>query len=63
MNYDVKLDDAQAGDEVGEIQVFLDKQLIKTLKLYTMNKIDKLIDSKTLQIREILWDENLDENK
>ena len=58
----VQLDDAKEGDEVGEIKVFLDKHLIKTIKLYTMNKIDKLIDSKTLQISEILWEENINED-
>lgn len=58
----VQLDDAKEGDEVGEIKVFLDKHLIKTIKLYTMNKIDKLIDGKTLQISEILWEENINED-
>lgn len=58
----VQLDGAKEGDEVGEIKVFLDKHLIKTIKLYTMNKIDKLIDSKTLQISEILWEENINED-
>ncbi len=62
IEYDVKLDDAKAGDEVGEIKIFLHEQLIKTIKLYTMNKIDKLIDSNTLQINELLWEEKLNEN-
>ncbi len=62
LNYNVTLDDAKAGDCVGEIKVFFNKHLIKTLKLYTMNKIDKLIDSKTLSINEILWEERINEN-
>lgn len=57
LTYNVRLDNAKQGDEVGEIQIFLDKHLIKTVKLFTMNKIDKLIDSNTLQISEVLWEE------
>ena len=49
-------------DKMKEIKVFLNKHLIKTLKLFTMNKIDKLIDSKTLSIQEILWEERINEN-
>lgn len=62
LEYNVKLDNAEIGDEVGEIKVFFDNHLIKTVKLITMNKIDKLIDSKTLNISEILWEET-NENK
>ncbi|MGN0787846.1 MAG: D-alanyl-D-alanine carboxypeptidase family protein [Candidatus Onthoplasma sp.] len=62
LEYHVKLDNAEIGDEVGEIKVFFDNHLIKTVKLITMNKIDKLIDSKTLNISEILWEET-NENK
>ena len=62
LKYNVKLDSAREGDAVGEIQVFLKKDLIKTIKLCTINKIDKLIDSKTLQISEILWEEKANEN-
>ena len=62
LEYNVQLDNRQVGEQVGEIKVFLDKHLIKTVKLYTMNKIDKLIDSKTLSINEILWEEKLNEN-
>ena len=62
LEYNVKLENAREGDLVGEIKVFLDKHLIKTVKLYTMNKIDKLLDSKTLSINEILWEEKLNEN-
>ena len=53
------LDNAKEGDEVGEIKVFFKKDLLKTIKLVTMNKIDKLIDSGTLEICEILWSEDL----
>ncbi len=57
IQYSVNLDDAKSGDEVGEINIMLDNRLLKTIKLYTMNKIDKLIDSKTLTINELLWEE------
>lgn len=62
IKYYVNLNDAEVGDEVGTIQVFLDNRLLKSLKLYTMNKIDKLIDSKTLTMGEILWEEKANEN-
>ncbi len=62
IEYSVKLDNAQEGDMVGEIRIFFTNRLIKSIKLYTMNKIDKLIDSKTLSISEILWEEKLNEN-
>jgi len=62
LEYNVQLENKQVGEQVGEIKVFLDKHLIKTLKLYTMNKIDKLINSKTLSINEILWEEKINEN-
>ena len=62
LTYNVRLDNAKEGQCVGEIQIFFNKHLIKTLKLYTMNKIDKLIDSKTLSINEILWEEKINEN-
>lgn len=62
LEFNVKLDDAKEGECVGNIKVFFKKDLIKTLKLYTINKIDKLIDSKTLSIQEILWEEKLNEN-
>ncbi len=60
--YNVKLDNAKVGDSVGEIKVFFKNTLLKTIKLVTMNKIDKLIDSKTLEISEILWEEKGNEN-
>ena len=62
LEYNVCLNDANVGDVVGEIKVFFKNDLISTIKLVTMNKIDKLIDSKTLQISEILWEEKLNEN-
>ncbi len=62
LEYSVKLDNASVGDIVGEIKVFFENDLIKTIKLVTINKIDKLIDSKTLQISEILWEEKGNEN-
>lgn len=62
IEYYLTLEDAEVNDEVGEIRIFFDKHLIKILKLYTMNKIDKLIDSNTLKISEILWEERINEN-
>ncbi len=62
MEYKVSLDDASEGAEVGKIDIMLDNRLLKTLKLYTMNKIDKLIDSKTLKINEVLWEDRIDED-
>ena len=63
LTYSVDLDDAKSGDCVGKIDIFLKNNLIKSLKLYTMNKIDKLINNKTLQMEEILWEENINENQ
>ncbi|MBE5741291.1 MAG: D-alanyl-D-alanine carboxypeptidase [Clostridiales bacterium] len=63
LEYNVKLDDAKEGDCVGEIKVFFDNHLLKSLKLYTMNKIDKLIDSDTLDINNVLWEERINENQ
>ena len=62
IEYNVQLDNAEIGDNVGEIKIYFDKHLLKTLKLFTMNKIDKLIDSNALQINEILWEERINEN-
>lgn len=62
MEYKVTLDDASEGAEVGKIDIMFDNRLLKTLKLYTMNKIDKLIDSKTLKINEVLWEDRIDED-
>ena len=58
----VKLNHAKEGDVVGEIKVFFENDLLKTIKLVTMNKIDKLIESDTLEIGEILWEEKANEN-
>lgn len=62
LEYNVTLDNAQAGDNVGEIKVFLKNDLISTQKLYTMNKIDKLFETNQLNLNEILWEEKLNEN-
>lgn len=62
LEYSVTLDDASEGDEVGIIKVFFKNHLIKSIKLFTINKIDRLIDSETLTINEILWEEKLNEN-
>lgn len=62
LEYNVSLDDAKAGDEVGEIKVFFKNHLIKTIKLYTINKIDKLVNENTKSIEQILWEEKLNEN-
>ena len=62
LEYNVKLDNAKVGDQVGEIKVFFENNLLKTIKLVTMNKIDKLIETDTLEISEILWEEKVNEN-
>ena len=59
IEYSVKLDNAKENECVGEIKVFFKKDLLKTIKLFTMNKIDKLIDSKTLNIKEVLWTDDV----
>ena len=63
LEYIVCLDNAYAGGEVGKIDISLDNCLLKSLKLYTINKIDKLIDNNTLNISELLWEENFNENQ
>lgn len=63
LKYSVSLEDRSENESVGEVEIYIENNLIKTLKLYTMNKIDKLIDSKTLQINEILWEEKFNENQ
>lgn len=63
LEYNVKLDNAKENQEVGEIKVFLKNDLIKTLKLYTMNKIDKLFENNELNLNEIQWEERVNENK
>jgi D-alanyl-D-alanine carboxypeptidase len=62
LEYNVTLNSANEGEEVGEIKVFFKKHLIKTIKLFTMNKIDKLVNENTLSIEQILWEEKLNEN-
>ena len=63
LEYKVTLDNAKENQEVGEIKVFLKNDLIKTLKLYTMNKIDKLFANNELNLNEIQWEEMVNENK
>ena len=62
LEYNVTLNSVNEGEEVGEIKVFFKKHLIKTIKLFTMNKIDKLVNENTLSIEQILWEEKLNEN-
>lgn len=62
LEYNVELKDAQVNEEVGEIKVFFKNHLIKTVKLFTINKIDKLINEETQSIEQILWEEKLNEN-
>ncbi len=60
LEYSVQLDQASVGDQVGEIKVFFKNDLLKTIKLVTINKIDKLIENGSLNNEEILWSEDLD---
>ena len=62
LEYKVMLNNAKEGDIVGEIKIFFQKDLIKSVKLVTMNKIDKLFEDNTLNLNEVLWEENLNEN-
>jgi len=62
LEYIVTLDNAGVGDVVGEIKIFFKKDLIKSVKLVTMNKIDKLFEDNTLNLNEVLWEEKLNEN-
>jgi len=62
LEYNVSLNSAEVNEEVGEIKVFFKNHLIKTIKLFTMNKIDKLINEDTQSIEQILWEEKLNEN-
>ena len=62
LKYNVQLDNAKENDCVGEIKIFLNNCLLKTIKLFTMNKIDKLINNETLEISEVLWEEKINEN-
>ena len=47
---------AQEGDEVGEISVFYDNHLQKTLKLYTINKIDVLENQDIFNSIKLQWE-------
>ena len=62
LEYNVSLNSAKENEEVGEIKVFFKNHLIKTIKLFTMNKIDKLVNENTQSIEQILWEEKLNEN-
>jgi len=44
------------GDEVGEISVFYDKHLQKTIKLYTINKIDVLENQDIFNSIKLQWE-------
>ena len=44
------------GEEVGEISVFYDKHLQKTIKLYTINKIDVLENQDLLKSIKLQWE-------
>ena len=45
------------GDEVGEISVFYDNHLQKTIKLYTINKIDVLENQDIFNSIKLQWEE------
>lgn len=62
LEYSVTLEDAKVGDYVGEIKVFLENDLLSTIKLVTMNKIDKLFETNQLNLNVIQWEESLNEN-
>jgi len=62
LQYNVNLNSAEVNEEVGEIKVFFKNHLIKTIKLFTMNKIDKLLNETNQSIEQILWEEKLNEN-
>ena len=44
-----------AGSEVGEIYIYFDNHLLKTLKLYTINKIDILTKDDVLKSITLQW--------
>ena len=62
LEYKVILDNVKEGDIVGEIKIFFQKDLISTVKLVTMNKIDKLFEENELNLNEVLWEEKINEN-
>ncbi len=45
IEYEFNTDNAKVDSVVGEIKIFFKKDLIKTIKLITMNKIDKMIEA------------------
>lgn len=45
----------EAGSEVGEIYIYYDNHLLKTLKLYTINKIDVLTKDDVLKSMTLQW--------
>lgn len=49
--------DIEEGEEVGEINVFINKHLQKTIKLYTINKIDVLNNIDALNSIQLQWEE------
>ena len=49
--------DIDEGEQVGEINVFVDKHLQKTIKLYTINKIDVLNNFDALKSIQLQWEE------
>lgn len=50
--------DIDEGEEVGEINVFVDNHLQKTIKLYTINKIDVMNQQDLLNSIQLKWEEN-----
>lgn len=49
--------DLQEGDEIGEISVFYNNHLQKTIKLYTINKIDVLENQDIFNSIKLQWEE------
>jgi len=49
--------DIDEGEEVGEINVFVDNHLQKTIKLYTINKIDVMNQQDLLNSIQFIWEE------
>lgn len=49
--------DIDEGEEVGEINVFVDNHLQKTIKLYTINKIDVMNQQDLLNSIQFKWEE------
>jgi len=51
--------DIDEGEEVGLIEVFVDNQLQKTIKLFTINKIDVLNEQDSLNPIRLEWEEKI----